>query len=303
MLDRESTFADPQIIAWLKDDFVPVAFDQWYVRRQQDAAGDFYRKIAGQGPRNNFESTTQGFYLATPSGKLLAYNNNRGPWRIRNLMQQALEQQPAEFHAEPIKTDDRDEQFTREPPPGTVVVQVNAKVLGGYSDSDSTTNNRAWREIFQNAISRDNLWITQGEQRSLAKGSFPTDLARRLARFHLVDNTRGEPPMWKLEEIKTIQMTVDDQGHLRGSVHLETASGQRGFVGVVWGQLKMKDDRLTQFDLVAKGRFWGQGRYTEGAPRGKFPFAVAFRLAAGDDVADQVAPQGTKGWLDDYLGR
>ena len=77
MLDRESTFKDAEIVSLLKSRFIPVAIDQAYQRRQKDTEGDFYRKIAGQGPRNNFKSTTQGLYLATASGKLLGYNNNR----------------------------------------------------------------------------------------------------------------------------------------------------------------------------------------------------------------------------------
>jgi hypothetical protein len=60
VLDRASTFADPEIIAALKSRFVPVALDQAYQRRQNDAEGEFYRKIAGQGPRNDFDDTTQG---------------------------------------------------------------------------------------------------------------------------------------------------------------------------------------------------------------------------------------------------
>jgi len=50
----------------LQTRFVPVAIDQAYQRRQKDTEGDFYRKIAGQGPRNNFQGTTQGFYIAKP---------------------------------------------------------------------------------------------------------------------------------------------------------------------------------------------------------------------------------------------
>ena len=60
MLDRASTFADEEIVALLKTRFVPVAIDQAYQRRQQDAEGEFYRRIAGQGPRNDFRNTTQG---------------------------------------------------------------------------------------------------------------------------------------------------------------------------------------------------------------------------------------------------
>ncbi|MAW75928.1 MAG: hypothetical protein CMJ95_00865, partial [Planctomycetes bacterium] len=92
MLDRASTFADPEIVQLLKSRFIAVAIDQAYHRRQQDAEGEFYRKIAGQGPRRDFKKTTQGLYLASASGKLLGFNNNRGGDRIKALMKKALEQ-------------------------------------------------------------------------------------------------------------------------------------------------------------------------------------------------------------------
>ena len=63
----------------LQEDFVPVAIDQAYQRRQKDKEGNFYREIAGQGPRDDFQNTTQGFYAATAAGRLLFYNNNRDP--------------------------------------------------------------------------------------------------------------------------------------------------------------------------------------------------------------------------------
>ena len=60
----------------LQEEFIPVALDQWYERRQQDAKGEFYRKIAAQGPRNDFEQTTQGHYVCDATGKLFGFNGN-----------------------------------------------------------------------------------------------------------------------------------------------------------------------------------------------------------------------------------
>ena len=89
MLDRASTFAKPETVELLKTKFVPVALDQAYQRRQKDDEGDFYRKIAAQGPRD-LNQTTQGFYLATSRGDLLLYNNNRDPEKILRLMKEKL---------------------------------------------------------------------------------------------------------------------------------------------------------------------------------------------------------------------
>ena len=294
MLDRESTFKDAEIVSLLKSRFIPVAIDQAYQRRQKDTEGDFYRKIAGQGPRKNFKGTTQGLYLATASGKLLGFNNNRGGDRIRRMMKKALDgfEAPA---AAVIKRSKVDARYNPKPPEGGLVVRVQTKVLGGYEKTEDR-----WKKNFQNALSRDNLWMTKEEHEALAAGKVPSALQKRIARYHLVDNTRGEPPMWKADEVRSIEFSLED-GRLSGSVHLETASGKRGYKVSLLGRVEKKDGRITRFDLVARGEFWGEGTYTRGAPKGRFPLAASFTLADGSDIADGVPPQGSRGWVRGYL--
>lgn len=295
MLDRESTFADKEIVAMLKKDFVPVALDQWYQRQQNDAEGRFYRKIAARAPRNDFNNTTQGFYLAASDGTFYFFNNNRGPTRIKALMKATLRQYKT-TNAKPIEDDGPDQKLSRKPPQDGLVVRVNSKVLAGYP----ATNDR-WKKIFHASISRDNLWIFQAEQKKLIVGEFADSLKRRIARFHLVDNTRGEPTMWKSEDVRKLDLVIDENGLISGAAHMETKDASRGYICSLAGKIKIDGGKVTKFDLVAKGEYWGEGRWTRGAPSGKFPFAVAFRLADGKDIADGVAPQGTKGWLQGYI--
>jgi len=299
VLDRASTFAEPEIVRLLKTRFIPVALDQAYQRRQKDTEGEFYRKIAGQGPRNDFNGTTQGFYIATASGDLLLYNNNRDPAKVRRLMEQklsAFESSAASTASvEPIRRRKSDPRYNVSPPDGGLVVRVQAKVLGGYAP----TNDR-WRKIFQNALSRDNLWISESEHRALAKGKVPQSLQKRIARFHLVDNTRGEPPMWKESEIRKLDFELRD-GRLRGKVLLRTEDGDRGYDVDFLGFVKSTGTEITRLDLVARGEFWGEGRFTRRAPKGRFPLAISFTLADGTDLADGVPPQGSRGWVQGYL--
>lgn len=299
MLDRESTFADPDIVDMLKTRFIPVAIDQAFQRRQQDTEGEFYRKIAGQGPRNNFDSTTQGFYIATASGDLLLYNNNRDPAKLRRLMQQKL----AEFasratsssNAAEIQVEKVDRRYNVSPPEGGLVLRVRAKVLGGYEPTEDR-----WQRIFQSALSRDNLWISASEHKALVRGELPDSLQRRIARFHLADNARGEPPMWEQAEMRKLDITLDS-GQVNGAVHLETGQGDRGYEAGLKGLVEVKDNAVVRFDMVAFGEYWGEGPFTRGAPQGRFPLAISFTLADGTDVADRIPPQGSRGWLRGYL--
>ena len=84
---------------------------------------------------------------------------------------------------------------------------------------------------------------------------------------------------------------------------METRDGSRGFRGDVHGVVTTQDAKVTRFDIVVKGDFWGEGTFTRNAPKGRFPFAVAFTLADGTDVADKIPPQGARGWLEGYLGK
>jgi len=288
----------------LKDDFVAVAIDQWYQRRQKDAEGDFYRKVASQGPRSDFEKTTQGRYLCTADGKLLAYNNNRGPEKIRELMKTALVKFNAEQNVAADPIDGESQEFDMTPPDGGLILRVHSKVLEGYAAAEA----EGWRKVFVDAVGRDNCWLTAEENSELAKTILDSDngaveipgiIAKRIARYHLIDNTRGEPPRWKLSEIKKLEMTLSG-GELRGQVHLETSDGKRGFIAELIGQVAQVDGKVSQFDVIAKGEFWGKGPYTGYAPPGRFPLVVAIRIGDGSDVADRIMPHGAKGWIEGY---
>ncbi|SVC18168.1 uncharacterized protein METZ01_LOCUS271022, partial [marine metagenome] len=294
VLDRESTFADPAIVKLLQTRFIPVAIDQACQRRQKDNEGKFYQKIANQGPRKVGRGTTQGLYTADASGKLLAFTNNRGSQRVQRMIQTALaKHQPAKVAA--IAKGTPDARYNPKPPKGGLVVRVTSKVLGGYEEPENE-----WRRIFQTSLGRDNLWISANEHSVLAKGQLPQSLLKRLARFHLVDNTRGEPPMWNDNEIKKLEGKIEN-GQLRGTAHLRTAKGDRGFEAELMGRIETKAGKVTRLDVVAKGEFWGEGTYTRNAPKGSFPLAIAFTLADGKDNADTIPPQGSRGWLPGYM--
>lgn len=293
MLDRVSIFSNPGIVELLKTRFVPLAVDAWYHSRKKDAEGEFYRKVVTQErARRNLNRSTQGRYVFTADGRLLGFNNNRSLPRVQRLLNQALER----FKPGDAVTVDAalHRQYDRSVREGTVVVNVNAKVLGGAEETDNK-----WRRIFAAAIGEDHLWIMKDEAAAIARGELPENVKRRLARFHFNDFTRGEPNMWRAEEIRKLELTLEG-GRLRGRVHLETKSGDRGYVADVLGYVEAEGGKITRFDMVALGEFWGEGTYTKGAPKGRFPLAVAFRLADASKEAAKVPPQGSR-WLPGYL--
>ena len=286
----------------IQEEFVPVAIDQWYQRRQQDAEGEFYRKIAAQGPRSDFNQTTQGHYACDASGKLLGFNGNHVDLaRIKSFMTKAIKDFDADLckDTKVIEKGTPDAKYDYKPPVDGLVVRVCSKVLGGYA---KPKNARA--AAFQKSVGMDNLWITADEKQELIKvvredGEFPSELAYRIARFHLIDNTRGEPPRWDKEQIKSIELKVSD-GHISGRTSISTDDSKRGYEAELFGYVEFDGEEVTRFDLVAKGEFWGEGRHTPSAPEGKFPLAITFRLGDSSSTESRAIPHGGKGWIEGY---
>jgi hypothetical protein len=285
--DRASTFADDHVIDLLRNKFVPVAVDCWYLDRAKDAAGEFYKKVVSQ--RQPFEPgkrSTQGFYAFAPDGALLKGWNNRNVPRMRDYLDQALKDfKPVEAEA---AGEARDPRFARTLPESAIVVDVYSKILKAEwppTDDEMILPLRV-------STGRDHLWILKDEIAALAAGRVPDALAKRIARFHLLDNTRGEPPHWSGAEIKDLKMKLKD-GRLSGSVKLAMANGDRTYDAALGGVVEFKDGKLARFDLVARGDCRGEGQFTKNAPKGVFTLGVAFTVSKGGE-SSKVPPQGAR---------
>jgi hypothetical protein len=294
VIDRVSILSDPEIVRLLKTRFVPVAVDQHDHRRRKDAEGELFAKIVRQAGRST-DGYSQGFYLFTPQGKLLEFDNTLSADRMKQMLASALKKLDPAGEAPKIDEGRKDARFTYELPEGGLIIYVTSKVLGGYDPSERTD------AIRQTALGRDHLWLRKDEADALTRGDLRESVKVRLARFHLVDNTRGEPPFWARDEVRQLQLTLRE-GRLTGSVHLETRTGNRGYRAQLLGFVEAKDNKVVRFDAVAKGLYWGEGTYTTGAPKGKFPFAVAFTLAGGKGEVLEVPPGAARGNLKGYLG-
>jgi hypothetical protein len=283
--DRASTFADDRVIELLRTKFIPAAVDCWYLDRSKDDAGEFYKKVVSQ--RQPFEPgkrSTQGFYAFSADGTLLRGWNNRNVPRMRDYLERVLKDfKPVEGDALDAA---RDPRFDRAVPEGAVVVDVYAKILEATWPDEGDE----YAKVIRIATGRDHLWILKDEIDALAAGRMPEKLARRIARFHLVDNTRGEPPHWTAAEVKNLKLELKD-GRLGGAAQL--AADSRTFHAALAGTVEFREGKLARFDLVAKGDFEGEGPFTRLAPEGPFKLGVALTLSKGGESA-KVPPQGAR---------
>lgn len=294
MLDRASSFQDRETVELLTQRYVPVALDVWYHERRKDPEGDLYRKIVTQRKNLRPGRTTQGFYIATPSGELLNGWNNRNPERLKKRLKLALAGYASDRASFAPQTS-KDRRFERPIPKGAVVVDVRSRI----EKADWGDEGSRWQRIHRKAIGRDHLWITDAEHKAILTGTWPKTLTRRIARYHLIDNTRGEPPMWAPGEVREASLTLD-AGKLVGRIRLQTEDETRWYDAAVLGFVAVADGKLARLDIVVRGTFFGEGRWTSGAPKKPFTLAIAFGLADPDLAASRVPPQGARS-LRNYL--
>lgn len=281
----------------MQNEFIPVAIDQDYHRRQKDSEGVFYRKIVSGRRGKKYESgNTQGLYICTAAGEFLAYSNHRFPEVALRFIKDGLKKyQPSSVT--PVKASKNTSKWNPHlrPPKGGLVIRTNSKVLGGYKKTDNRE-----RAIYQSAISRDNLWTTKEEHEALAKGVLMDPLKERLCRFHLVDATRGSASFWRQEDFSKMELTLKD-GVITGTISVENKSRGWGHTADILGYVESKNGKVTRFDIIAKGLYWGGGRYSKNPPPGKYPFGTSFTLADGSQLSDKIPPEGTKGWPPKYI--
>jgi hypothetical protein len=304
------------------EDFVPVAGDDWYQRRRQDAEGEFFRKMASQGPRKGEGgSTRQGIYVLTADGELLSYKNagqlaevtrdelKRGLDRFKKLPASRREPGAVEI-GEPGKLDPA---YSRTPPAGGLIVRVHTRILDRAGDEYCKGT---CKTTGGDASARDFLWLTREEVASLAPPvaeagftfDLPKPIADRILRFHLLDNTRGEPPFWDRKDIRKAKLTLTVVRKTENAIDLrldgdaliatdaDPDKADRGYDVRLRGELRYLPDKKTidRFDVAAVGEHWGEGRYTRGARPGRSELGVAFGPVVGEKPADRVPPQGAR---------
>ncbi len=312
MAGRAFAFADPKILELVKAEMIPVSMNDWYARRRTDDEGQFYKKIYRQSPRPTEVGTHQGIYVVAPDGELLGFRNAGNSieatlkqfqdalakWKAKP----AAARQPFEVPAHgPL-----DAKYTRTPPVGGLVLGVNARILDqtptGYivGTSEFAGADRA---------ARDFCWLTAAEVKSLIPESptvgqtrdLPTPIRTRIVRYHLVDNTRGEPDHWKDNDIQTATLkltvsavsaeTIDFQ--MTGAVKLKDP--ERSFDVDLRGELRFdrKTHSFTRFDLVALGMHAGDTVHTRTGTRpGRTPLGIVFQKIDSTRPTNQIAPQG-----------
>jgi hypothetical protein len=316
VLNREFIFSNPKVIKWLNENCVAVVGDNWYRRRAKDEASAWFRSVGKQAGRGKNGSTQQGSYLVTPQGSLLAFINSSDPDRFLAMMLKGTkkwkELDKAKGSIPDMKDPDYKVNIRPLDPAKGIVIEVQSRALtekgGKITKWDSKGKVGADAAL-------GHLWIQQSEWTDFSnkmsqlkvgqKLPFPKRITTRIARFHLADNTRGEGPAWKNDEVKTaeIYLTKAAKGYqVVGSFKLETKNKSRTFSGSLQGVLELEKGsavRPKSWQMTVYGKHSGEGKYTKNARPGAQPLAFSFEFLSDPKSLDLVPPQHMR-WQKGY---
>ena len=199
-------------------------------------------------------------------------------------------------------------------------VPADAAVLRVFSRIDPLPEETPAKSL-NRGVGRDHLWVLKRELdeivaslRRADEAEAPSALSRRIVRFHLIDNVRGEPDLWLSENVKrrsfrvarvaetpetlTVALTGSYAMLMPPGVRVEgwRSAPEMGLEGTLGGLLAIDKGRgsLRFARVFATAKAWGQSTFTRGAPKGKFPIKFAMVLA-DDPLSRQIAPQGLMG--------
>ena len=283
-----------------------MAIDINYAQHQQDAEGEFFRKIAEQGHyagRTKPTATRQGLYIATADGNLLASVNTTSVIRVMATVNHAIEAwketNPSSVNKF-AETNQPDVRYGVEFPSGGLILRETMRDLPRANNSGHET----WRHNF------DHVWLTAIEVNSLVpKNSdvgqafeIPEDVARRFAAYHLVDQVKGEADAWDRSDVQIAKMKAEVVENKDGKIKIKL-SGSAKCVKSPTGEVnpftknKITKDRgvdlkiqgwltydensksFDRFNLLAAGQRWGTATYNfRSRDMGPAPIAFAFEM-------------------------
>ena len=176
-------------------------------------------------------------------------------------------------------------------------------------------------------LGRDHLWLPKSDAAEILsrlKGAneaeAPPALSKRLCRYHLTDNVRGESDLWGSEDVQKRSFTVAKLAETETTLSVRLAGtyamrmtgikvegrpakSEMALEGTLEGVLEIDKTRATFIGakLYASATCSGASTFTPDEPAGKFPVKFAM-VVATDAVSRQVAPQGVlHSGRDEYL--
>ena len=191
-------------------DFIPIAANTARLAPEEKKgrgwceSSRFVEKIVERsGLRNQDDSqTAQGYYAFSAAGDYYGSINTHDPEKVLAILARASK----EFAANtPAKVEIKETSLGPESeiPEGALVLRVFSRIAPLSEGMDDRLRRR-------NAhVGRDHLWLLKEEAAAILsklkeakETDAPETLAKRLCRYHLTDNIRGESDLWEPENVR-----------------------------------------------------------------------------------------------------
>lgn len=251
--------------------------------------------------------TIQGFFIVSADGQSYDWMNWHDPTAVKQFLGNGL----AWFRnnrtaAVTISDTDVKEPFSPHPPADASVIRVFSRIRPVPAGSNELNE----------AVGRDHMWIFSDEVKALVDASsnrsssiaFPQSWAARMTRFHIIDNVRGEPDMWREHDVKKATFTtrvLKQEGDIRtfqfaGLFSQVTANKARGLDGKIEGEFDVdcRSFRVTRWRAYSQSLAFGRSTFTPDPPKGKFPLVIAM-VETNDEISKIVPPQAVS-YGEDY---
>lgn len=309
-------WSDPRLLE-VAASFVPAADEVWRLQGGDDAECRFFQSFADAGHYRREGGTRQGIYACTPGGELLASINSNSADAVLETLDSALRtwerRDPAERARPPEVALGAVRRWEDSCPlDGLVLVSV-VRDLPPEGGPDAEK---------RRPFNRDHVWFSGDEARSLLPAdpspgerlTWPAPLTERLARFHFVDNVRGQTLPFAPEEVSGSRIETEVLAREGELVRIRIVGATAGSVdgpwtlgGSIWtprtnhphavraellgdATFDLAAGRFTAFELVAlgsrRGRTENNGRRDD---TGEAPLGWFLSLA-GEEARDRVAP-------------
>jgi hypothetical protein len=306
------------VVETLSRDFIPAAANTAHLAPEEkkgrnwcDTSRFIEKIIERSGLRKQDESqTAQGYYAFSAAGDYYGSINTHDPDELLTILERARK----EFAAKPpAKVPLQETSIGPESavPAGALVLRVFSRILPlpeGLSALQRRRNGQ---------LGRDHLWLLQEDAQAILstlrdaeEADAPDAISKRLCRFHLTDNVRGESDLWETEQLQkrsfkvarmaqtetllTVKLTGSYAMRMSGiRVEGRDKKSDMGLEGVLEGILQIDRTRRVFKDakIHASATGWGASTFTPDEPPGRFPIQFAM-VVASDEVSKQVAPQG-----------
>lgn len=293
----------------LLKEFVPCADEVWRLQNRQDPDCKFFMSWCDEGGQLNGDgeqTTRQGTYIVTASGKFLGSNNeNNNPPRMLQLMRKALDDYKKLDKKVRLRSDDPKE-IAKQINRGESQYPADGLVLRCHSRDLPREKPVAAEEWAQKALNVDYCWFKKEEalrfmpKEPVKKLEFevPQELVTRMARFNMVDNVRGQTESYAAEAVKeaTLKGTIKDikKGIIfvtfKGAVKMEQGTRSMNLQLLGEAEWDAKKNAWSKFEIVCAGTRAGRTQFNfRERDEGPAPIGFVF-VIAGDTPPDKVAP-------------